>query len=72
MRNDPIIAELHRIRAAHAERCGYDLQAMFEDVKRQEEQSGRTCCALPIKRRVIKPDTQAQQASKSLPKTINP
>jgi len=35
---DPIVAEIHALRAAHAERFNYDPDAMFQDLlKRQQE-----------------------------------
>ena len=38
MRNDPIIEELHRIREKYAEQLGFDLDAMFADLKLKEQQ----------------------------------
>jgi hypothetical protein len=34
---DPIVAEMHAIREAHAEKFGYDLDAIFEDFKAFEQ-----------------------------------
>jgi hypothetical protein len=39
---DPIVEEVRRIRDAYAARFNYDLRAMFEDLKKQEHESGRT------------------------------
>ena len=39
---DPIVDEVRRIRDAHAARFGYDLDAMFQDIKEQERKSGHT------------------------------
>jgi len=39
--NDPIVEEVRRVRAAHAERFNYDLDAIFRDIKEQEKRSGR-------------------------------
>lgn len=39
---DPIVEEVRRIRDAHAARFGYDLDAIFRDIKEQERLSGRT------------------------------
>jgi hypothetical protein len=39
--NDPIVDEVRRIRDAHAARFDYDLDAIFRDVKEQEQKSGR-------------------------------
>jgi hypothetical protein len=40
--NDPIVEEVRRVRDAHAARFNYDLDAIFQDIKEQEEKSGRT------------------------------
>lgn len=37
---DPIVDEVRRARDAHAARFGYDLDAIFRDIKEQERQSG--------------------------------
>lgn len=39
---DPIVAEIRRIRVAHAARFHYDLRAIFQDLKSREATSGRT------------------------------
>jgi len=39
--NDPIVDEVRRVRDAHAAGFGYDLDAIFRDIKEQEKQSGR-------------------------------
>lgn len=40
MWEDPIIQELHRIREEHAAQFNYNLDAIFQDLKQKEEQSG--------------------------------
>lgn len=37
MTKDPIVEEVRRIRQEHAARFDYDLQAIFDDLKRTEE-----------------------------------
>ena len=37
---DPIVAEIHRYRAAHAKRFNYDIHAICEDIRRSETESG--------------------------------
>lgn len=37
---DPIVDEVRRARDAHAARFGYDLDAIFRDIKEQERASG--------------------------------
>ncbi len=38
--NDPIVDEVRRVRDAHAVRFNYDLDAIFQDIKEREKQSG--------------------------------
>ena len=38
--NDPIVDEVRRAREAHAARFGYDLEAIFRDIKAQEREAG--------------------------------
>jgi hypothetical protein len=40
MTSDPIVAQLHRIRVQHAREFGYDLREMFQDLRKQQENSG--------------------------------
>lgn len=41
MKNDPIVAEVRRLRQQHAASFGYDLRRIFEDLKRSEERRDR-------------------------------
>jgi hypothetical protein len=36
---DPIVAEIHRYRAAHARRFNHDIHAIGEDIRRSEAES---------------------------------
>ncbi len=38
MRDDPIVEEIRGIRDAHAARFNYDLEAIYQDVKRSEDE----------------------------------
>jgi hypothetical protein len=38
--NDPIVDEVRRVRAEHAERFRHDLWAIFRDIKEQQARSG--------------------------------
>lgn len=38
--NDPIVDEVRRVRDAHAARFNYDLDAIFQDIKKREQESG--------------------------------
>ncbi|MBF0605066.1 MAG: hypothetical protein HQL07_15420 [Nitrospirae bacterium] len=41
MWKDPIVEEIRKIRDEHAARFNYDLEAIYKDIKRLEEASGR-------------------------------
>ena len=55
MWTDPIVEELHRIRENHAKQFEYNVKAMSEDIKKQEQQSGKTYISLPIQHRTSQP-----------------
>ncbi len=38
---DPIVAEIRRVREKHAAKFGYDLKAIYKDLKAKEASSGR-------------------------------
>ncbi len=38
---DPIVAEVRRVREAHAAAFNHDLQAIYKDLKAKESSSGR-------------------------------
>lgn len=38
---DPIIAELREVRSRHAMRFGFDVSAIFADIRRCQDASGR-------------------------------
>jgi hypothetical protein len=45
--NDPIIAEVRAARDEHAARFGYDLKAIFRDIKARQQASGREFVRYP-------------------------
>ena len=47
MARDPVVEEVRKARDAHAKRFGYDLDAIFADLKAQERASGRKFVRLP-------------------------
>jgi hypothetical protein len=47
MTDDPIVAEIRKIRHAHAEKFNNDVAAIFEDIRRQEKESGRQYVSYP-------------------------
>jgi hypothetical protein len=50
MQDDPIVDEVRKVREAYAARFNYDLEAIFQDLKRQERESGRTFVSFPPRR----------------------
>jgi hypothetical protein len=38
--SDPIVDEVRRVREAHAAHFNYDLRAIFQDIKAQQQRSG--------------------------------
>jgi hypothetical protein len=50
MTDDPIVAEVRRVRDEHAARFNYDLDAIFEDIQRMQRESGRTYVSFPPRR----------------------
>lgn len=50
MKDDPIVEEIRRIRQDHAARFNYDLDLIVQDIKKQEETSGRRYINLSMRR----------------------
>lgn len=50
MKDDPIVEEVRKVREAYAANLNYDLEAIFQDLKRQERESGRTFVSYPPRR----------------------
>lgn len=50
MLEDPIVSEVRKAREEHARRFGYDLDAIFRDLKAQEKQSGKRYSRYPPRR----------------------
>ena len=47
MWEDPIVAEVRRVRAAHAAQFNNDLLAIYRDLKAEEQKSGRKFASVP-------------------------
>jgi hypothetical protein len=47
MLNDPIVAEVRKVREAHAAKFNYDLDAIYRDLKSKERTSGRKYVRFP-------------------------
>jgi hypothetical protein len=65
MWEDPIVAEIRKIREEHAARFNYDLWAIYEDLKEQERKSGREFKSYPPRR--IPPKKRATDEPPSEP-----
>jgi hypothetical protein len=50
MWEDPIVAEVRRVRAAHAAQFNNDLQAIYRDLKTQEQKSEHQFTSYPARR----------------------
>jgi hypothetical protein len=50
MWQDPIVAEVRKIREAHAAQYHYDIRAIYAALKKAEEQSQRLKVSFPPKR----------------------
>ena len=50
MFDDPIVAEIRKIRDEHAKKFNYDLDAIFEDYQRIGKESGREHVSYPVRR----------------------
>ena len=55
MWKDEIVEEVRRVRYAHAERFGDDLDAIADDLRERERRSGRKVVSLPPKRASVRP-----------------
>ena len=47
MWEDPIVTEVRSIRQAHAEKFGFDLRSIYQDVKQQEQEGNHTVVSFP-------------------------
>ncbi len=54
MKDDPIVAEVRRIRQQHAARFKNDLDLIARDLKAQEQASGRSYINLPARRLAVR------------------
>jgi hypothetical protein len=49
MQKDIIVSEVRATRQAHSEKFGFDLTAIYDDLKQAEEQSERKVVSFPTK-----------------------
>jgi len=59
MWNDEIVAETRQMRDRYAVKFNYDLDAIYCDLKKQEEQNPEKFISLPLKPREIIPQAKA-------------
>lgn len=59
MQIDPIIAEVRAVRDDHAARFGYDIEAIFRDIRSRQAASGREYVRYPARRAVSEFDDRA-------------
>jgi hypothetical protein len=50
MTDDPIVAEIRKVRHEHAAKFNNDIAAIFADIRRQEKESGRQYVSFPPRR----------------------
>lgn len=50
MWEDPIVAEVRKVREAHAAQFNYNLEAIYRNLKRQEKNSARAFVSYPPRR----------------------
>ena len=65
MWTDPIVEEIRREREAYAAKFNFDLQAIYQDIKRQEQESGHEIVTLPSKRRVAEAEENQLQTAQT-------
>lgn len=50
MKDDPILDEIHRFREEYAKRFNYDLNAICQDLRDQQQKNGHRVVTLPPRR----------------------
>ena len=63
MTEDPIVAEIRKVRHAHAAQFNNDIAAICADIRRQEKESGRQYVSFPPRR--VKPKAESAAASEN-------
>jgi hypothetical protein len=62
MMNDPIVAEVRKVREQHANKFNFDLNAIFRDLKQKEQASGRQYVSYPPRPSRLIASTHAEQS----------
>ena len=60
---DPIVEEIHQVRADLAERFGGDVRAIVSDLRAKQSASGREYVSLPPKTPSVRPSSEAEGAA---------
>ena len=50
MLNDEIVEEIHRVREEYAAKFDHDINRMYEDIRKRQEESGRKFVSFPPKK----------------------
>jgi len=61
MWDDPIVQEIRKMREEHAARFNFNLQAIADDLKKQQETSGITFVSLPAKKPTVLPKMKTKK-----------
>jgi hypothetical protein len=64
---DDIVEEVQKVRQAYGERFGFDLAAIFRDVRERGRESGREVVSLPPKRIVPTVDVPLVDRDDAIP-----
>jgi hypothetical protein len=64
MWDDPIVQEIRKVREEHAARFNFNLQAIADDLKKQQEDSGKAFVSLPPKKPAVLPKIKTKKDAK--------
>jgi len=53
MWKDSIVEDVRKVREEHAKKFNHNLDAIYQDLKKQEKRGGRKVVSLPAKRAVV-------------------
>ncbi len=53
MWKDSIVEDVRKVREEHAAKFNYNLDAIYQDLKKQEKRGGRKVVSLPAKRAAV-------------------
>jgi len=59
MWTDEIVESTRKVREEYAAKFGYDLEAIYADLKKQEEKSERKIVSFPPKKPMLVPEAKA-------------